>query len=615
MSSELVFTPEELARVIGLQCLVGGALALVWALLPWNAGTAWSPPVVVLATMACVVGLGMVVLGTVPAPARALNRAVHACILGVQVLVAVGYAVTAETGSPILLFLLWTTAYAGILSRRARWGHATSTALLISAASATHAVAVDAAEVVVFLMSTIIVVTLVVSRSAARLHEAATHDALTGLPNRRVFYRRAGALLAERRVSGGGVAVALLDLDRFKHVNDSYGHGAGDALLVELARRLGDALGPDDLVVRLGGDEFAVLHGPSGAVDVDDLWARLSSAWAEPFVLEGRRLYVDGSAGIAIATPTDTPATLLRDADTAMYEAKALGTGRRRVFDRSTSAQGHRLLQLETGLREAVARGELTLVYQPVLDLADGRATGVEGLLRWTSPEIGSVGPDEFIPVAERCGMIGQLGLWVLGRAVADLASWRREGLVDEDFSVAVNVSAHQLTPELPEQVARLLAAHGVPTRNLALEVTESAIVEGREPRAVLDTLHTMGVTLLLDDFGTGHSSLTRLRELPLDVVKIDRSFVSGVSTAPEDRALVLGVVQLAHALGMRVIAEGIEEPEQLEQLRVAGCGAGQGYLLARPVPGADLVAALERAREVCAPRPVDEYAAVHGRT
>ncbi len=601
--------------MIGLQCLVGGALALVWALLPWNADAAWSPPVVGLAAVAGVIGLGMVVLGAVTTSARVLARAVHSCILSVQVLVAVGYAVTGETGSPILLFLLWTTAYAGILSRRARWGHVVSTALLISAASTTHAVAVDAAEVVVFLMSTIVVVTLVVSRSAERLHEAATHDALTGLPNRRVFYRRAGALLAGRRGSGGGVAVALLDLDRFKHVNDSYGHGAGDALLVELARRLEETLSADDLVVRLGGDEFAVLHGSSAAVDVDDLWARLSSAWAEPFELEGRRLYVDGSAGIAIAAPTDTPATLLRDADAAMYEAKAQGTGRRRVFDRSTSAQGHRLLRLETGLREAVAREELTLVYQPVLDLADGRATGVEGLLRWTSAELGIVGPDEFIPVAERCGMIGHLGLWVLGRAVADLASWRSEGLVDEDFSVAVNVSAYQLTPELPRQVAGLLEVHGVPTRNLALEVTESAIVAGGEPRAVLDALHAMGVTLLLDDFGTGHSSLTRLRELPLDVVKIDRSFVSGVSTAPEDRALVLGVVQLAHALGMRVIAEGIEHREQLEHLREAGCGAGQGYLLARPVPGADLVEALARASAACAPSPKEQPEAARVRT
>jgi EAL domain-containing protein (putative c-di-GMP-specific phosphodiesterase class I) len=276
-----------------------------------------------------------------------------------------------------------------------------------------------------------------------------------------------------------------------------------------------------------------------------------------------------------------------------MYEAKGGLGGRSSVFDPGAGGRGRRLMAVEHGLRDAISRGELALHYQPVVALQDPRAIGAEGLLRWTSHELGDVGPDEFIDVAERSGLIDQLGTWVLDRALRDLAQWRRSGVVDESFRVAVNVSAHQLTEALPTQVEALLARHRVPPRNLGLEITESAVMTGETPAAVLDRLHALGVTLLLDDFGTGYSSLSHLRRYPFDVVKVDRSFTAGLCARGEDHALVVGILSLAHALGKTVVAEGIETSRQLHELHVAGCDKAQGFWLSGPVPAEQLEAAL----------------------
>ena len=602
MTSAHVFSPRSLARALGVQYVAGGALALLWAGPPWYTAPAGRGVLVLLGALAVVLGLAMLAASRSRMSGRALDRASHACILSAQVVIAAGYAATGDPQSPVLLYLLWTTAYSGVFSRRARWLHVLSTTAIIVAAASTMLVTRALVAQLVFLLATLAVVTLLVSRMTDRLNAAALRDALTGLPNRRHLRAVTRAALARRRADGGSVTVLLLDLDRFKHVNDNYGHAVGDVVLEEIARRLRAGLRADDVVARLGGDEFAVVREErSGAADLEGLMARVSSAWAEPVLVGERRLYVDGCVGVAVADDADTPETLLRDADIAMYEAKAAGGSRWRVFDEGATDRSGRLIALESGLREAVARGELRLHYQPVVSLLHGHVSGVEALLRWTSRELGPVGPAEFIEVAEKCGLIDQLGLWALDRALADLAGWRARGTVDPTFQVAVNISAYQLAEHFPADVARTLADHGIPSGNLALEVTESAMMTGEVPGMVLDRLHALGVVLMLDDFGTGHSSLSHLRRHPVDVVKVDRSFVAGMGTDPGDRALVRGVVSLAHALGKTVVAEGVETAEQLAELRATGCDAAQGYRLSRPVPAHAVPGALAAAARAAA--------------
>ncbi len=396
------------------------------------------------------------------------------------------------------------------------------------------------------------------------------------------------------------MAVLLIDLDRFKHVNDTFGHESGDALLQQVVPRLLAALGPQDVLARLGGDEFAVVcEDPDGRLDACAVTARLSRVWAEPVFVGARPLRVSGSTGVALAGDGATARTLLRDADAAMYESKRRGPGSSQLFSADVAARAERVLLVEQGLQQAVRRGELAVHFQPVVALGGERAgavVGAEALLRWSSAELGAVAPDEFVPVAEAAGLVGALGDWVLDRALAELAAWRAAGVVGDGFRVAVNVSAHQLEPALPGRVAELLARHGLGPAHLGLEVTESAVVEGGVAAQVLRELRAAGVTLLLDDFGTGYSSLAQLRELPFDVVKVDRSFVAGLERSGRDRALVLAVLSLAGALGVSVVAEGVEREGQAEQLRAAGCPAAQGWYFARAVPAADLPAALAAA-------------------
>ncbi|GAC1441013.1 MAG: hypothetical protein NVSMB55_07720 [Mycobacteriales bacterium] len=418
--------------------------------------------------------------------------------------------------------------------------------------------------------------------SDARLSHLATHDGLTGLPNRALLRSRLDAAIDR----GDRVGVLFLDLDRFKVVNDGLGHAAGDALLVEVAGRLSQVVRPGDFVARIGGDEFVMLCHDTGTEDgLSRIGMRVLAAVRPAVRLEqGSDVVVGASIGAAIARPGDTADTLLRDADTAMYAAKGSGGNRVQMFTPSLHGAAVRTHELETDLRRAVRENRLRLVYQPVVDLSTGRVSGLEALVRWYHPGRGSVRPSEFIPVAEQSDLIVELGTWVLRRAMLDAASWPRAS--GADTTVAVNVSPRQLTmPGFPDQVQALLTETGLPASRLCLELTETALVGDVVPVVTaLRALRDLDVRLAIDDFGTGHASLSYLTQFPVDTVKVDQSFVAGVATDAGSAAIVGGVVAMAHAFGLRVVAEGAETSEQLAQLRRLGCEAAQGYVLASPM-------------------------------
>jgi diguanylate cyclase (GGDEF)-like protein/PAS domain S-box-containing protein len=409
----------------------------------------------------------------------------------------------------------------------------------------------------------------------------ANHDALTGLPNRELFLERLSGVLSRPT---GHVAVLFVDLDDFKVVNDSLGHGVGDRLISAVAERLSRVLRPDDVIARLGGDEFTVLL-PGIATDDEALRVahRLSESLLEPIVIAGQRRYVTASVGLAHSEPgTDADAhALLRDADAAMYRAKELGKARCEVFDTSMRRDALERLELESGLRHALDDGQLRLVYQPVVTLATGEIVGVEALLRWHHPEHGVVAPTRFIGLAERNGLIIPIGSWVLREACGQLAAWGEERL-----TMAVNVSARQLAmDEFVDMVRSALAESGIRPARLCLEVTETTMMADDARMAeTLRALKELGVRLAVDDFGIGHASLRHLRQmLPVDILKIDKSFVDGITTDADDAAIVEGVVRLAHSLGLQAVAEGVETEEQVSLLRRWSCQAGQGYHFARP--------------------------------
>ncbi len=593
-----VFARRTLARVLGLQYVLGGVLAWLFALVALPPTTRAS--VVACGATAIVAGAVMGIVSVLRLSSRTLTAVSHVCIVSAQVLIAIAYARARGPGGPLLLFLLWTAPYAGISSPRARWMHvAVACTALIAASTAVPGDPGTTAVSIVIFAATVVITSMLTARMTTRLRRSATQDPLTGLPNRRLLHAATHAALVRRAARGGTVAVLLIDLDRFKHVNDTFGHESGDALLQQVVPRMLAVLGPDDVLARLGGDEFAVVcEDPGGALDPADVAARFDRVWAEPVLVGERTLHVSGSTGVALAEDGATPRTLLRDADAAMYESKRRGPGTFQVFSADVAARAQRLLLLEQGLQQAVQRQELAVHYQPVIALGGpraGRVIGAEALLRWSSVELGAVGPDEFIPVAEDAGLVSALGDWVLQRALGDLADWRARGVVGDDFQVAVNVSAHQLSHALPERVTHLLTQFDLRAADLGLELTETAVVKGGAPQ-VLHSLRELGVSLLLDDFGTGYSSLSQLQELPFDVVKVDRAFVAGMSRSPRDRALVLAVLSLAGALGMSVVAEGVEEAYQAEQLRAAGCAAAQGWYFAEAVPAVDLPAAVHAA-------------------
>jgi len=423
-----------------------------------------------------------------------------------------------------------------------------------------------------------------------QLRHQAFHDALTGLPNRMLFMDRLEwALSRSKRKHGYRFAVFFLDLDRFKIINDSLGHLAGDKLLVEVAQRLKRALRPMDTVARFGGDEFAVLVDDiSGTLDATHILSRLHEELAHPFDVQGRHVFTSASVGVVLKTWTYERAEhLVRDADIAMYRAKALGKDRYEIFDPSLHQAATSLLQLETDLRLAVEREELRLHYQPIVSIDTGEVQGFEALARWQHPTRGLIAPTDFIPVAEETGLIMSIGNWVLENACRQLARWQKLRPQGEPLTMSVNISAKQfMNLDLVAEIRRVLEDTGIPPETLKLEITETKVMENAEfASRMLTHLKELGVKISIDDFGTGYSSLAYLHRFPLDTLKIDRSFVGKMGEGQENSDIVGAIVGLAHSLGLEVVAEGVEQHDQLSELKGLSCQLGQGYLFSRPVP------------------------------
>ena len=430
--------------------------------------------------------------------------------------------------------------------------------------------------------------------------EEAFHDSLTGLPNRALFLDRLQHALdvAGRRQTE--LCVLFVDLDRFKAVNDSIGHAAGDELLRAAAERLSDCTRAADTAARFGGDEFAVLLEDDGrGVHPDAVADRIIAAMRRPFDVEGKEVFIGATVGIAHARDASLgPDELLRNADLAMYRAKKAGGNRAATYETAMRTALLARIELEADLRHALDRDELSLVYQPVVELESGRTVGVEALARWAHPTRGMIAPLTFIPVAEEIGVIGAIGRWVLREACRQLAAWRRlaPGLV-----LNVNLSAVQLRDDrLAGDVEQALRAHGLPGAALTLEITESMLLSGDEDTAArLRRLKALGLSIAVDDFGTGYSSLSYLKQFPVDALKIDKSFVDTVARSTADSTLARTIVELGRGMRLETIAEGIETVEQLERLRMLDCELGQGYHFSVPLDGAELTAYLEQTLEV----------------
>jgi diguanylate cyclase (GGDEF)-like protein/PAS domain S-box-containing protein len=424
-----------------------------------------------------------------------------------------------------------------------------------------------------------------------KVHELARFDSLTGLPNRNMFLGELDRTIARARRHGTTFAVFFIDLDRFKTINDTLGHDAGDQLLKTMAARLREALRECDLVARLGGDEFVVLlEGAAGVADLDAIAHKLLGAIGEPVALQGCSFIVTGSIGIGLYPGDgDDAATLLKHADAAMYLAKDKGKNNVQFCTADLADLAARQFEVESALRLALSRGELLLHFQPKVHIASGRMRGVEALVRWAHPQRGLVPPGEFIPLAEERGLIVPIGRWVMQAACRQIRDWRDAGLAAP--AVAVNLSARQFVSDsLVDDLVDALSCHGVAPSALEVELTESALMADPErAKQVLEQLHALGVGISIDDFGTGYSSLSYLKRFPAQTVKIDRSFISGLPSDGDDTAITQAVIAMAHSLGLKVVAEGVETAAQLAALRRLGCDEAQGYLLGRPMPAADL--------------------------
>jgi diguanylate cyclase (GGDEF)-like protein/PAS domain S-box-containing protein len=426
------------------------------------------------------------------------------------------------------------------------------------------------------------------------LKRQAFHDSLTGLANRALFADRLGHAISRAERSPTSLAVLFIDLDDFKTVNDSLGHSEGDQLLIAVADRLRAGVRAGDTIARMGGDEFAILiEDPADGETPIDVGHRVLTQLEPPFVHGGKELFVRASIGIATTRSRDhTADELLRNADVAMYTAKSHGKNRLEVFEPGMHAAALTRLALKGDLERALERDEFALVYQPIVRLGGGRLSGVEALLRWQHRERGTVGPAEFIPVAEETGLILPLGRWVLERACAQAAAWNE--ISPQPITMSVNVSGRQLQqPAFAAEVAAVLASTGLAPQLLTLELTESVLMQDAEAAtAMLVDLKSLGVRLAIDDFGTGYSSLNYLRRFPIDELKIDRSFVASLDDGPTQSAVVLSILRLSETLNLETVAEGIEEPSQLALLRDLGADLGQGYFFARPLE-VDAVTAL----------------------
>jgi diguanylate cyclase (GGDEF)-like protein/PAS domain S-box-containing protein len=435
-------------------------------------------------------------------------------------------------------------------------------------------------------------------RMEAELERLALYDSLTGLPNRALFTDRLAHAI-DRRGRTHATAVYFLDVDRFKRINDSLGHGAGDDVLREVAARIQRTIRPEDTVARFGGDEFTVLcESVGGVLEAVGVADRLQRELAEPVYAGGAELRLSASIGIAIAEAGDemNGSRLVEDADAAMYRAKERGGARTELFDMAMRERAVEELSIEQELQRGLERGELRLFYQPIVDLDNGEMVGAEALIRWEHPERGLLTPDKFLPVAEESGLIVQVGSWAVGEACRRLRDWDRRNGHGSPFSLAVNLSARELThPDVVTTVLNAVRRSALDPHRLTIEVTESTAMADRETGfRALRELSAAGVRIAIDDFGTGYSSLDHLREMPADILKIDRSFVAGMAANSPDSALVAAAIAMGRALEMQVVAEGIETAEQVADLRELGCPLGQGYLFARPLPPEGLDGLLE---------------------
>ena len=426
-------------------------------------------------------------------------------------------------------------------------------------------------------------------RFEGQLASQALHDRLTGLPNRVLLRDRVEHALARAGRRGASVALLIADIDRFKLINESLGHDGGDRLLVAVAERLTELLRPGDTVARMGGDEFALLcEDVGGYHEAVGIASRVVGAFDKPFGVHGADLSLTASVGVAVGSITGpAPELLLRDADVAMYRAKDGGRDRYEVFDETMLADATERLSVENDLRRGIAQGQLRLYYQPIVHLDTGAIAGFEALVRWQHPERGLLPPLEFIPSAEETGLIVPLGRFVLAESCKQAATWAGMHASGERLRISVNVSAKQLVqPGWSDEVAQVLAESGLAPRQLVLEITESVLMDDTDMTAVrLEELRRLGVRIAIDDFGTGYSSLGYLRRLPVDILKIDKSFIDGVAEGPHESALARAVVKLASTLRLEAVAEGINSRRQLVQLRRLRCPYGQGFYFSRPQP------------------------------
>lgn len=435
--------------------------------------------------------------------------------------------------------------------------------------------------------------------AAAQVEHLAYHDSLTGLPNRSLFFDRVVMALAQGAREHTSVAVLFLDIDRFKQINDSLGHTLGDALLRAAAQRIRECLRPGDTLARFGGDEFTILLPRVRRIEeVNAVADRILAAVRRPLEVGERELVVTTSVGAAVYPSDGLDAeTLVKNADTAMYRAKELGRDNCQLYTPELNSHSLEKLDLENRLRRAVRDGELVLHYQAIVSLRTGAVSGFEALIRWQHPDLGLLSPDSFMEAAEVSGLTIAIGDQTLRQACAQAAEWNRVN--GSDLTIAVNLSARQLHEDiLVEQIRNALSASGLPAHLLCLEVTETHAMRNAEASiAILEEIRSMGVRVALDDFGTGYSSLAYLQRLPVDIVKLDRSFIRGVHQ-PADAAIVLAVIDMARALGMQVVAEGVETERQLAFVREHGCDEAQGFLLARPVSAAECRPLLSKGNE-----------------